>query len=84
MEYRTCPACDSRCLEDEFYFLLKCKAYEETRDEFKQLLVDKDIEVKTDTEANFVKSILSEHALRTSGRYLERMYKARREIVNVK
>ena len=84
LEHRTCPDCDSKCLKDEFHFLLKCEAYDDTREEFFQVLVDKDIEVDTKTEAGFVKSILGKEALRTSGKYLERMYKERREKVNVK
>ena len=73
-----------KCLENEYHFLLKCKAYDETRDEFFQVLVDNDVEVDTSTEAGFVKCILGKDALRTTGKYLEKMYKERREKLNVK
>ncbi len=84
LEHRTCPICDEKLLEDVYHFIIRCKGSDDTRKELVQELVDRDIEVKMDTDVNFVKSILSKQALKVTGKFLERMYAERRELMITK
>ena len=81
LEHRLCIVCDDKKLENEYHFLVHCTAYDEIRDEFVERLVEKGVHVSSDSEQEFVKSILSKEALKVTGKYIEIMYGLRRQFL---
>ena len=74
----TCPVCSSKNLENEYHFLVHCTAYD-VREKSVLELVNKRVRVSSKSEQEYVKSILHEDAIKTTGKYLEVMYEMRKD-----
>ena len=71
-------------MENEYHFLVHCSAYEDVREEFVRELVERGARVSSDSEQEFVKSVLQKQAPKTTGGYIGIMYSMRRELMNSK
>ena len=83
LELRTCKACDQGFLEDEYHFLLHCDAFVQTRTELFDELEKQAGELVERTNEGIVKWMLQKQNLRISGKYLEKMFMERKEILYV-
>ena len=80
-ENRICYACDESKLENDYHFVIHCDAYIKTRTEFSQ---DKVYETELDIEgdeAELVNKLLSPEAIQMTGRYFEKMFQERKDIM---
>ncbi len=80
--YRACKVCEKGYLENEYHFILKCEGLSDIRTQYCVELHDKVGITPSETEGELVMQLLSKEALKISGRYLERMYLRRRELLN--
>ena len=81
LEYRKCQICKDHTLENEYHFILNCDALSDICTEYFVELHDK-IGIRPGVdEGDLVQQVLVKDALKISGRFLERMYLKRRELL---
>ena len=81
LENRSCWVCGDGRLEDEVHFTLFCEAYQKTRTEYLQCIIDEtDLNV-TGSEYDILSTLFHKQALHITGRYLEKMWGERRDIL---
>ena len=81
LEKRLCLACNDKVLENEYHFVLFCDRFKETRTKMFQEVVDKADVCVTDKEADILKALMSDEAVKISARYLEIMFQERKDVL---
>ena len=81
LEKRLCLACDQNLLESEYHFVIHCDAYRDTRTEFFQEVVNNTDLPVYGSEPVIMRTLLDESVIRITGRYLERMFLERKNLI---